>query len=77
MSWFLVEDLFISTRSAEDLAKAKRCAAILYGDQEELTEELIQDVLNELPLETLDSDVMKGKSLADYMVALKLAESKS
>ena len=74
---FLLEELFLSTRSAGDLQKAKRCADVLYGTQEELTEDLIRDIMDELPLEVLDATMMSGKSVADYLVTLKLADSKS
>ena len=73
----LAEEMMLSTRSADDLQKAKRCAAILYGDIDVLTEEVIRDVMEELPLEKLEANVMKGKMITDYLVALKMAESKS
>ena len=57
----LLEELFLSTRSAEDLQKAKRCADVLY----------------ELPLEVLDATMMSGKSITDYLVTLNFADSKS
>ena len=67
----------LSTRSPEDLEKAKRCAAILYGEMETVTEEEVRDVMDELPLEKLSAAAMKGKTVADYLVALRCAESKS
>ena len=67
----------LSTRTPEDLAKAKRCAAILYGEMETVTEEEVRDVMDELPLEKLSAAAMKGKTVADYLVALHCAESKS
>lgn len=73
----LAEEMMLSTRSADDLQKAKRCATILYGDIDVLTEEVIRDVMEELPLEKLEANVMKGKMITDYLVALKMAESKS
>ncbi len=73
----LLEELFLSTRSAEDLQKAKRCADVLYGTQEELKEDMIRDIMDELPLEVLDATMMSGKSITDYLVTLNFADSKS
>ena len=73
----LAEEMMLSTRSADDLQKVKRCAVILYGDIDVLTEEMIRDVMDELPLEKLEANAMKGKMITDYLVALKMAESKS
>lgn len=42
-----------------------------------LTESLIRDIMDELPMDTLDATIMHGKSIADYLVMLKFAESKS
>lgn len=65
-----------STRSTEDLNKAKRCADLLYGSHEVLTKEMIEDVIDELPM----SHVSKQDSrltVADLLVTVGLADSKS
>lgn len=43
---------------------------------ETVTEEEVRDVMDELPLEKLSAAAMKGKTVADYLVALRCAESK-
>lgn len=64
-----------STRSEEDLMKAKKCAEILYGKQDMLSKELLADVLDELPMTELTKEKQWG--ICDIMVSVGLAESKS
>lgn len=65
-----------TTRSEADLMKAKRCADLLYGRQECLSKEMIDDVLDELPMVRVEKEE-KSKNIADLIVRLDLADSKS
>ena len=73
----LAEELMRSTRSEEDLQKAKICADLLYGEHPTLTKEMLSQVIDELPLTRLSMEEMKNATLADYLVKLQFAESKS
>lgn len=65
-----------STRSTEDLNKAKRCADLLFGNHEVLTKEMIDDVIDELPMSHV-SKQEKSLTVADLLVTVGLADSKS
>lgn len=65
-----------STRSSEDLNKAKRCADLLFGNHEVLTKEMIDDVIDELPMSHV-SKQEKSLTVADLLVTVGLADSKS
>ena len=65
-----------STRSSEDLNKAKRCADLLFGNHEVLTKEMIDDVIDELPMSHI-SKQEKSLTVADLLVTVGLADSKS
>lgn len=65
-----------STRSIEDLNKAKRCADLLFGNHEVLTKEMIDDVIDELPMSHV-SKQEKQLTVADLLVTVGLADSKS
>ena len=54
----------IATRSQEDLRRAKLCAELLFGERDDLTVEMLRDVMDELPLTTLSAQEMLGKGMA-------------
>lgn len=64
-----------STRSEEDLKKAKQCAILLYGDQNEVKREIIEEVKDELPMVSVNKEDIH--SIIDLLVKVDLAESKS
>ena len=71
------EEVMIATRSQEDLRRAKLCAELLFGERDDLTVEMLRDVMDELPLTTLSAQEMLGKPVTDFLVAMQFADSKS
>lgn len=69
-----IAEIMRSTRSEQDLQKAKKCAEVLFG-KENITKEFIEDVIDELPL----TRVPKAKewTVVDLIVSVGLADSKS
>ena len=69
-----IAEIMRSTRSEQDLQKAKKCAEVLFG-KESITKEYIEDVIDELPL----TRVPKAKewTVVDLIVSVGLADSKS
>ena len=66
----------ISTRSEEDLRKARKCTELLFGKQGVITKEMIEDVLDELPMVQLEQKE-KQWSVVEILVHLGLADSNS
>ena len=66
----------ISTRSEDDLRKAKKCTDLLFGKQGVITKEMIEDVLTELPMVRLEQRE-KQWSVVEVLVQLGLADSNS
>ena len=71
------EEMMITTRSEEDLRRAKLCAELLFGERDDLTVETLRDVMDELPLTRLSAREMLGKPVTDFLVAMQFADSKS
>ena len=72
----LAEEVMIATRSQEDLRRAKLCAELLFGERDDLTVEMLRDVMDELPLTTLSAQEMLGKPVTDFLLAMQFADSK-
>lgn len=66
-----------SVRSDADLQKAKKCAELLYGGNKSIDYSALMDVLDELPLSRFSKAEMAGKTVADLLVFLHIAQSKS
>ena len=67
----------ISTRSKDDLEKAKRCAELLYGNADAITNAMLAGLVDELPLIKVPRDAAMKGSLSDLLVKMEFAESKS
>ena len=67
----------ISTRSKDDLEKAKRCAELLYGNADAITTDMIAGLVDELPLIKVPRDAAMKGSLPDLLVKMEFAESTS
>lgn len=66
-----------SVRSELDLQKAKKCAELLYGKSKRVDRSSLFDVLDELPISEFREAELAGKTMADLIVLLGLAPSKS